>query len=76
MYRKAISSLLIISLSVALLWHFSNIWRFGEYLIQEPNKIILIGETAFLVGILVFGLCEFIGVLSDDCLVYLLVLKV
>uniref|UniRef100_A0A6M3JHB0 Uncharacterized protein n=1 Tax=viral metagenome TaxID=1070528 RepID=A0A6M3JHB0_9ZZZZ len=66
MYRKAISGLLIISLSVGLLWHFSNIWRFGEYLIQEPNKVILIGETAFLVGILVFGLCEFIGALKND----------
>jgi len=60
------SSLLIISLSVALLWHFSNIWIYGEHLIQEPNRIILIGETAFLVGILVFGLCEFIGALKND----------
>jgi len=66
MYRRALPGLLIISLSASLLWHFSNIWRFGEHLIQEPNRIILIGETAFLVGILVFGLCEFIGVLKND----------
>ena len=47
---------LIIGMSLALLWHFSNIVRYGSHLIQEPNTAILIGEVILLSSILVFGL--------------------
>jgi len=52
---------LIIGMSGALLWHFSNIWRYGQYLIQEPNIVILILETTGLLVILIFGTSKFIS---------------
>jgi len=52
---------LLIGLSAALLWHFTNIWRYGEYLIAEPNVFIRILETAGLVLILIFGVGRYIG---------------
>lgn len=51
----------IIGLSVALLWHFSNIWRYGEHLIQEPSIVILTVETAGLLLIFAFGVTKFIS---------------
>ena len=52
---------LIIGLSAALLWHFSNIWRYGQYLVQEPNIAIRSLETAGLLLILVFGVGKYIS---------------
>ncbi len=51
---------LVVGLSCALLWHFSNIWRYGQYLIQEPNMAILLVETAMLLIILGFGIAKFL----------------
>jgi len=50
-----ISNALVVGMSAALLWHFSNIWRYGQHLIQEPNVIILSLETVVLLLILAFG---------------------
>ena len=52
---------LIIGLSAALLWHFSNIWRYGQYLVQEPNIAIRSLETAMLLFILAFGVGKYIS---------------
>jgi len=52
---EVISNTLVVGMSAALLWHFSNIWRYGQHLIQEPNIIILSLETAVLLLILAFG---------------------
>lgn len=52
---------LIIGLSGALLWHFSNIWRYGQHLIQEPNITILYLETAGLLVIFIFGISNCIS---------------
>ncbi len=49
---------IVIGLSVALLWHFSNIWRYGQHLIREPNITILIIETGFLLLVLTFGILK------------------
>jgi len=54
----------IIGLSVALLWHFSNIWRHGQYLVGEPNITIRSLETAGLLLILAFGVSKYISDLS------------
>ena len=54
----------IVGLSAALLWHFSNIWRLGQHLIQEPNLVILSLETAGLLVIFVFGVSKFISELK------------
>jgi len=59
--REAISDALIIGLSAALLWHFSNIWRYGDHFIRSPNITIRILETAGLSAILVFGVIKYIS---------------
>jgi len=46
---------LLIAVSSALLWHFSNIWRYGRHIIEEPNTMIMGLETGMLVGIIAFG---------------------
>ena len=46
---------LLIAVSSALLWHFSNIWRYGQHIIEEPNLLIRSLETGMIVGILAFG---------------------
>ena len=51
---------LISGLSAALLWHFSNIWRYGQYLIWEPNIVIRCLETAGLLLIFAFGIVKYI----------------
>lgn len=37
------------------MWHFSNIWRHGRHIIEEPNTMIIGLETGMLVGIIAFG---------------------
>lgn len=59
--RHAIGNGLIIGLSTALLWHFSNIWRYGQYVVGEPNIVIRSLETAGLLAILIFGISNFIS---------------
>jgi len=51
----------IIGMSASLLWHFSNIWRYGQYFAQEPNIIIRSLETVWFLFILAFGISKFIG---------------
>jgi len=64
--RHAIGNGLIIGLSAALLWHFSNIWRYGQYVVGEPNIVILSLETAGLVAILIFGISNFISSMKRE----------
>ena len=59
--KDVIANVTLIGTSAALLWHFSNIWRYGQHLIQEPNIIILSLETAGLLVILVFGVSKLIS---------------
>jgi len=51
---------LLIGLSSALLWHFSNIWRYGKHLVGEPNVAIRSLETAGLLIILIFGIVKYV----------------
>ena len=51
---------LLAGLSAAFLWHFSNIWRYGQYLAQEPNIIIRSLETAMLLVIFTFGVSRLV----------------
>ena len=51
----------VVGLSAALLWHFSNIWRYGQYLVGEPNIAIRSLETAGLLLILAFGISKFVS---------------
>lgn len=59
--RELITDLIIISQSAFLLWHFSNIWRYGSYLVEEPNFIILTLETTLLLVIFTFGVGRYIN---------------
>ena len=51
-----LKDLLIVSMAIAFLWHFSNIARYGSLLIQEQNTAILISEIILLGIILGLGL--------------------
>ncbi len=51
----------IVGMSAALLWHFSNIWRYGQHLIQEPNTAVKSTETVGLLVILAFGISRFVN---------------
>ncbi len=51
---------LVVGLSAALLWVFSNIWRVGSHHINEPNTLILILETVLLGVALVYGVVNFV----------------
>jgi len=59
--KDLITDVLIISLSAALLWHFSHIWRYGEYLVGESNIIIRSLETLGLLFIFAFGVSKYIN---------------
>jgi len=59
--KDLIAGAVIIGMSTALLWHFSNIWRYGQHLIQEPSVAILSLETVGLLLILAFGITKLIG---------------
>ena len=64
--KGVIRDALVMGLSGAFLWHFSNIWRYGPHLIQEPNKIILTIETVGLIVIFIFGVTGVIGSLRRN----------
>jgi len=51
----------VIGLSAALLWHFFNIWRYGQHLVGEPNIAIRSLETAGLLLILAFGIGKYVS---------------
>ena len=55
---------LVMGLSAAFLWHFSNIWRYGDVLIREPVVVIRVLETVGLGLILLFGLGVFVWALK------------
>ena len=59
--KDLMADALIIGMGAALLWHFSNIWRYGQYLAQEPNVAIRSLETAGLLLILAFGISKFVS---------------
>ncbi len=59
--KDIIVDAVIIGMSTAFLWHFLNIWRYGQYLVGESNIIIRSLETAGLLAILVFGIGKYIS---------------
>jgi len=64
--KNVIANGAIIGMSAVLLWHFSNIWRYGQHLIQEPNIVILSLETAVLLLILIVGISKYISDLRKE----------
>ena len=66
MLKEIVSDGLVIGLSAALLWHFANIWRYGQYLVGEPNIVIRSLETVGLLLILAFGVGRYISDLRGE----------
>jgi len=58
--KEVIANGALVGMSVALLWHFLNIWRYEQYLVGEPNIVIRSLETVGLLIILVFGISKYI----------------
>lgn len=58
--REIIVDALLIGMSSALLWHFSNIWLYEKHFIAEPNIWIRSIETVGLLIILIFGIGKYI----------------
>ena len=57
--KNIIADLLIIGMSSAFLWHFSQIFRFEKFYIAEPNPVILMLEMCGLGAIFAFGMIKF-----------------
>jgi len=60
MKRSILTDILVITMSGSFLWHFSNIWRYGQHLIQEPNILVKSLETAMFLFILAFGIYKLV----------------
>jgi len=58
--RDIIADSLVIGMSASFLWHFSNIWRYGQHLIQEPNMVVKSLEMAGLLFISAFGIYKLV----------------
>jgi len=54
--KNVISSSLVIALGIILIYHFILFWTQGRVIIEEPNKLILAGETVLSLVIVVFGI--------------------
>ena len=63
--KDIIADGVIIGMSAAFLWHFSNIWRYGQYLVGESNIVIRSLETVGLLAILVFGISKYVSDLKE-----------
>ena len=59
--KEIIIDALLIGMSSALLWHFSNIWLYDKHFIAEPNIWIRSAETLGLLIILIFSIGKYIG---------------
>ena len=53
---NCIKDYLFIGMTLAFLWHFSNIFLLGPHKIQEPNMTILVMEVLFMLFVLAFGI--------------------
>ncbi len=55
-YGEIVFDALLIGMSSAFLWHFSNIWRYEKLFITEPNIWIRSIETAGLIMVFILGI--------------------
>jgi len=64
--REYLAYSMIMGMSAAFLWHFSNIIRFGSHYIREPNLVILSTEIVFLCACFTFALLSVIKLLRSS----------
>ena len=53
---KIVLSVCTVAMASALLWHFSNIVRYGSHYIAEPKVMVLWSEVAVISGMLIVGI--------------------
>ena len=63
--REGLLCGIVIGMSVAFLWHFSNIVLFGQHIIQEPNLVILVSEIVLISACLIFAIVCLIQLLRS-----------
>ena len=54
--KQVMAGAVIMGESLAFLWVFSNILRFGSHFINEPNFLVLVLEILLLLSLFVFGI--------------------
>ena len=54
--KQIMAGAIILGESLAFLWVFSNILRFGSHFVNEPNRLILFSEIALFLSFLAFGI--------------------
>ena len=60
MINRLLSATLIVGMAGALLWVVSAIAISGRVYFHEPNVLILVAEIVLLIGILIYGIVNFI----------------
>lgn len=50
----------LLGTSLAFLWHFAMIARYGKVSIQEPNLAILTAEIIFMTGLSTLAVCNLV----------------
>lgn len=53
--KQYLPNLFVLALSIAFLWHFSNIAIRGSHYIEEPNILILSAEIVMMLGLIFFA---------------------
>ena len=64
--NRMVLAALVVGLGAALLWIFSIIWTDGKYYIFEANTLILVLEIVLLSLAVIFGLANFVLLLTGD----------
>ncbi len=64
--NRMVLASLVVGLGAALLWIFSIIWTDGKYYIFESNTLILVLEIVLLSLAVIFGLANFVLLLTGD----------
>ncbi len=59
-FKQFISNVLVLSFGIGLAYHFLLFWINGYILIGEPNKVLLLLETAMSFLIIAFALERFL----------------
>jgi len=55
------TSISTIAFGLGILWHFSNIIRYGRFYISEPNNVILAVEVSVIVILVILAVFSLIS---------------
>jgi len=60
-YRDFITNVTLMAVTIAWVYPFYNILRYGTHTVQEPNLTILILEIVMFIGIIAFAIANIIS---------------